>query len=432
MFRHALRNGLIPIVTILGLQMGALMGGAVVTEQIFVVPGFGRLIVEAVFTRDYPLVQGVVLITASAYVLINLLVDVSYSLLNPRIRVKGSAGESDGGRPWRRRRREATPAERDARAGSPAAGGARCAGRPRSSGAVVVLLFALMALAAPWLATGDPMRTNWSQIRKAPTLAHPFGTDDLGRDVFSRVVWGARTSMQAGVLSILLAIAVGVPDRSRGRAIYRGAFDQVIMRLTDAWLSFPFLILAIGLVTILGPSLTNATVAIGMAATPTYIRLTRGLVLATAQEDYVQGARALGGGRRAHDAAAHPSQHLQRAARPGHRLDPDRDHRRGHPLVPRAGRAAAHAELGHHAQHRPAVPRDRPLDGLVARPRHLLAHPVLQPGRRRPARLARSTRWLTRSGGALRPPDGPPGRDPPQSQLGSSLLEHTLRREEHG
>src|SRR5205823_3064629 len=87
-FRHAIRNGLIPVVTILGLQMGALMSGAVVTEQIFVVPGFGRLIVESVFTRDYPLVQGVVLITASAYVMINLLVDVSYSLLNPRIRVR--------------------------------------------------------------------------------------------------------------------------------------------------------------------------------------------------------------------------------------------------------------------------------------------------------------------------------------------------------
>jgi peptide/nickel transport system permease protein len=90
-FRHAIRNGLIPVVTILGLQMGALMGGAVVTEQIFVVPGFGRLIVEAVFTRDYPLVQGVVLITASAYVLVNLLVDVSYSILNPRIRIRGAA-----------------------------------------------------------------------------------------------------------------------------------------------------------------------------------------------------------------------------------------------------------------------------------------------------------------------------------------------------
>ncbi|HET9013349.1 MAG TPA: ABC transporter permease, partial [Gemmatimonadaceae bacterium] len=92
--RHALRNGLIPVVTILGLQMGALMGGAVVTEQIFVIPGFGRLIVEAVFTRDYPVVQGVVLITASSYVLINLLVDVSYSLLNPRIRIRAGADGS--------------------------------------------------------------------------------------------------------------------------------------------------------------------------------------------------------------------------------------------------------------------------------------------------------------------------------------------------
>jgi peptide/nickel transport system permease protein len=91
--RHAIRNGLIPVVTILGLQMGALISGAVVTEQIFVVPGFGRLIVEAVFTRDYPLVQGVVLITATAYVLINLLVDMSYSVLNPRIRVRGAGGD---------------------------------------------------------------------------------------------------------------------------------------------------------------------------------------------------------------------------------------------------------------------------------------------------------------------------------------------------
>src|SRR5438094_8149971 len=87
--RHALRNALIPVVTILGLQMGALMGGAVVTESIFVLPGFGRLIVEAVFTRDYPVVQGVGLITASSYVLINLLVDISYTVLNPRIRIGG-------------------------------------------------------------------------------------------------------------------------------------------------------------------------------------------------------------------------------------------------------------------------------------------------------------------------------------------------------
>jgi peptide/nickel transport system permease protein len=162
-------------------------------------------------------------------------------------------------------------------------------------GAAIVALFVVMALGAPWIVTADPVRTDWSQIRKAPSWAHPFGTDDLGRDGFSRVVWGTRISMQAGVFSIFLAMAIGVPT-GLVAGYYRGALDQLIMRLTDAWLAFPFLILAIGLVTILGPSLTNATLAIGLGATPTYIRLTRGLVLSTKEEDYVHGARALGAG----------------------------------------------------------------------------------------------------------------------------------------
>jgi peptide/nickel transport system permease protein len=164
-------------------------------------------------------------------------------------------------------------------------------------GALVVLLFVVMAVGAPWLAPNDPVRTDWSKIRKAPSWAHPFGTDDLGRDGLSRVVWGARISMQAGVFSILLAMLIGVPV-GLCAGYYRGALDQIVMRLTDAWLAFPFLILAIGLVTILGPSLTNATLAIGLGATPTYIRLTRGLVLSISQEDYVNGARALGAGDR--------------------------------------------------------------------------------------------------------------------------------------
>jgi peptide/nickel transport system permease protein len=168
--------------------------------------------------------------------------------------------------------------------------------RPASAiGVVVVVLFVAMALGAPWIASVDPLQTDWKLIRKAPTLAHPFGTDDLGRDTFARVVWGSRISMQAGVFSILLAIAVGVPT-GLVAGFYRGGLEQLIMRVTDAWLAFPFLILAIGLVTIMGPSLTNATVAIGVGATPTFIRLTRGLVLAKASEDYVLGARALGAG----------------------------------------------------------------------------------------------------------------------------------------
>ena len=163
------------------------------------------------------------------------------------------------------------------------------------AGMLTVLLFAVLAVGAPWIVRADPTRTDWSKIRKAPSWAHPFGTDDLGRDGLARVVWGARVSMQAGVFSILLAIAIGVPT-GLVAGYYRGRLDQLIMRLTDAWLAFPFLILAIGLVTILGPSLTNATLAIGLGATPTYIRLTRGLVLSTSQEDFVQGAQALGAG----------------------------------------------------------------------------------------------------------------------------------------
>jgi peptide/nickel transport system permease protein len=172
----------------------------------------------------------------------------------------------------------------------------RAARRPPAlAGAAVVLLYLLLALGAPWIAPTDPLRTDWGQTRKAPSAAHPFGTDDLGRDILSRVVYGTRISMQAGVFSIFLAMAIGVPA-GLVAGFYRGVFDQLIMRLTDAWLSFPFLILAIGLVTILGPSLTNATLAIGVGATPTYIRLTRGLVLSTREEEFVQGARALGAG----------------------------------------------------------------------------------------------------------------------------------------
>ena len=88
--KHALRNSLITVTTVLGLQLGALISGAVITEQIFVIPGFGRLTIDAVNQRDYPLIQGVVLVAAVGYVLVNLLVDLLYSLLNPRIRVSGA------------------------------------------------------------------------------------------------------------------------------------------------------------------------------------------------------------------------------------------------------------------------------------------------------------------------------------------------------
>src|SRR5947207_14359013 len=102
-----------------------------------------------------------------------------------------------------------------------------------AAGALVVAFYVAVALGAPWVATSDPTRTDWSQIRKAPSLAHPFGTDDLGRDGFSRVVWGARISMQAGVFSILLAMPIDVPP-GLVAGYYRGRLDQLSRRVSDA------------------------------------------------------------------------------------------------------------------------------------------------------------------------------------------------------
>jgi peptide/nickel transport system permease protein len=167
----------------------------------------------------------------------------------------------------------------------------------RRKGAMVglgfVLLFVLLALFAPWIAPYDPLATSWGAIRKAPSVQYLFGTDEIGRDVLSRVIWGARASLLAGVVSVCISLTLGVPIGML--AGYLGGWvDMVIARFTDAMLACPFLILAIALAAFLGPSLTNAMIAIGISATPIFIRLTRAQVMAVKVEDYVEAARAVG------------------------------------------------------------------------------------------------------------------------------------------
>jgi peptide/nickel transport system permease protein len=167
----------------------------------------------------------------------------------------------------------------------------------RRRGAMVglgfVVFFVLMALFAPWLSPQDPLATSWSAVRKAPSAAHWFGTDEIGRDVLSRVIWGARASLLAGCVSVGISLAVGLPLGLFAGYVGRWP-DTLISRMTDALLACPFLILAIALAAFLGPSLTNAMVAIGVAATPIFIRLTRAQVLAVKVEDFVEAARAVG------------------------------------------------------------------------------------------------------------------------------------------
>ena len=160
-------------------------------------------------------------------------------------------------------------------------------------GLCVVTGFIAMALFAPWIASYDPLQTSWSEIRKAPSAAHWFGTDEIGRDVLSRVVWGARASLLAGLVSVCISLSLGVPIGLLAGYVGRGT-DALISRITDAMLACPFLILAIALAAFLGPSLTNAMIAIGISATPVFIRLTRAQVLAVKVEDYVEAARAVG------------------------------------------------------------------------------------------------------------------------------------------
>ena len=160
-------------------------------------------------------------------------------------------------------------------------------------GLAVVAFFVALAVFAPLLSPYDPIAQSWTLVRHPPSLSHWFGTDDLGRDILVRVIYGTRASLLAGVISVGIALSIGVP---LGLAAgYLGGFlDALIGRMTDAMLACPFLILAIALAAFLGPSLGNAMIAIGVTATPIFVRLTRGQVLAVKMEDYVEAARAVG------------------------------------------------------------------------------------------------------------------------------------------
>jgi len=164
---------------------------------------------------------------------------------------------------------------------------------PAMVGLVMIVCLVVLAVFAPEIAPYDVIKQNYLLVRKAPSAAHWFGTDEVGRDILTRVIWGARASLSAGVISVGIAISIGVPLGLI--AGYRGGFiDALISRFTDAMLACPFLILAIALAAFLGPSLGNAMIAIGITATPLFVRLTRGQTLAIRNEDYIEAARAVG------------------------------------------------------------------------------------------------------------------------------------------
>ena len=362
--KHALRNALIPVTTIIGLQFGSLLGGSIITETIFSWPGIGRELILAIQGRDYPLVQGCVLLISFTYVFINLLTDLVYGILDPRIQYSSGStgffaslsrffrravampmrltrrgrilwvvviaaviviGASAGvrgeilrsgawsigwiastwrkvagidlvwlrwvivaaiglmpfGAGWYWRRVDARSWRRFVR------------NRPAIAGFVIAYVFLLIAVIGPYLTPFDPVAQALKNRLKLPDATHWFGTDDMGRDLFSRVLAGARISIYVGtvvtIISMISGVLIGVSAGLAG-----GWVDELVMRIVDILLAFPGILLAIGLVAVMGPDINNVILALCLMGWVGYARLARGQVLAVREEDYVMAARSLG------------------------------------------------------------------------------------------------------------------------------------------
>jgi peptide/nickel transport system permease protein len=161
-------------------------------------------------------------------------------------------------------------------------------------GLIVLVAMIVAAILAPVLAPHDPTEVFWEALLAPPSWQFPLGTDEIGRDILSRLIFGARISLQIVIVSIVAALVVGASiGLVSGYA--GGRVDSAIMRIMDGLLAFPLLILALGIIAVLGPSLINAMIAIGVVNVPGFARLVRGQVLSVRELDFVQAARALGG-----------------------------------------------------------------------------------------------------------------------------------------
>jgi len=160
-------------------------------------------------------------------------------------------------------------------------------------GLLIVLIFVFCGAFAPLIAPYDPYRNDLMDVLMPPSAEHWFGTDELGRDLLSRILYGARISLIEGLLSVALAMAIGVPiGLVSGYA--GGRVDAVMMRIIDVLLAFPGVLLAIVIISILGPGLVNAIIAVAVYTVPIFARLARASTLATKDEPYVEAARAAG------------------------------------------------------------------------------------------------------------------------------------------
>jgi ABC-type dipeptide/oligopeptide/nickel transport system permease component len=383
LMRHLIRNAALPVITLMGIELGGLLAGTVVVETLFAWPGLGQLAINSVRVRDYSVIQGIVLFEAVIFVVLNLLIDLSYGLLDPRIRLRtrtrrgrrpGAVGTTlanlfaIGGRSARRQPATvlaggprtihnpepdpdideplvaATPTSTVAldsvpssaivmgagqmmavidpspgmaedadtegvyenAVGVTAPGAARTRrgrrrlphGFPRWSFAVLAL-FIGAGIFGPLFAGHNPEHTNLSLSLTPPgfqsggTWAYPLGTDLLGRDILSRLLYGARESLLVAATAVIISGAVGLLAGVVAGYI-GGRTDAVLMRIVDAVLAFPTILLAIVLAGIFGPSAQNVIIVISVAGWAAYARVIRSEVLQLKAQDFVTMARVMG------------------------------------------------------------------------------------------------------------------------------------------
>src|SRR6266536_2856426 len=268
--RHVLRNSLLPVITIAGFLLPLLIGGAVVVEYVFALPGMGRLAVDAVFARDYPVILTITIFSSIAVIFGNLIADVLYAVAAPRVFERA-------GPPPRRRGLML-----------------RMAGNERVVVGCSALLAALLAAVfATQLAPYDPNAQVLATRFGPPSFAHLFGTDQLGRDVLSRAIWGSRVSLGVGFSSVLITIVIGTAIGIA--AGYGGGWiDGALMRFVDVVISIPVFMLLLTIVAIYGSNVPLLITFIGLSAFPGAARIVRAEVLSLMPREFITASRVIG------------------------------------------------------------------------------------------------------------------------------------------
>ena len=267
--RSVLKAAAPTILVLTGMTFAQLLGGSAIIENVFSWPGIGFYAVQAVFARDYPVVQAYVLIVAVLFVLVNLCVDLLQARIDPRARL---ALEQSAVQDRRGKRRS---------------GG--LAGRRALYCGIVVLLIVAFSFVAPLLCQHDAELANLALSNRAPDGEFLMGTDSLGRCILCRVLTGLHTTVLAALAVVALSVVIGSALGALSGYI-GGVFDSVVMRITDAFMAFPTLVLGIAIAGLLGGGLQNAVIALVVPGWTRFARIARSSVLALKERPFIQAA----------------------------------------------------------------------------------------------------------------------------------------------